>query len=118
METVNLHQFVNDLKLSKAFTQKQCLVIDNLYIYFNNLKVYKVIIAVNPDMMKKAKKLGFTSCYKTIFIDDVPIKVDEQKVDKGKYIAIYNPNNTNCTICHGEVDEEEQIRNLKRPNIC
>lgn len=117
MASITLHQFVIDLKASKAFTQKQCIVIENLFIYFNDLKVYKVIISINPDMMKKAKKLGFTNNYKVIFFDDIPIKVPEQNVSKGKYIAIYNPNNTDCLICHGEVDESEQIRNLKRPNI-
>ena len=118
MSPVDLHTFVRDLKASKAFTQKQCLVIENLFIYFNDFQVYKVIIAINPNMMKKAKKLGFTNNYKVIYFDDVPIKVDEFNVDKGKYIAVYNPNNTCCTICRGEIDEEEQVKNLKRRNIC
>lgn len=30
---ISIHQFVKDLKLAKVFTQKQCLVIENLYIY-------------------------------------------------------------------------------------
>ena len=45
---VNIHEFVKDLRSAKVFTTKQCLVIENLYIYFRDLKVYKVIIAVNP----------------------------------------------------------------------
>ena len=52
-----IHDFVKDLKLSKTFTQKQCIVIENLYIYFEDLMVYKVVIAIHPDMLKKAKKL-------------------------------------------------------------
>ena len=110
MTAVDLHEFINDLKLTKAFTQKQCIVIENIYVYFNDLKVYKVVIAINPSMMKKAKRLGFDSLYKTIFMDDVLIKVKEFDVSKGKYIAIYNPNNTDCSIYNGEVDEYTQIK--------
>ena len=55
MKPITIHQFVKDMKLAKVFTQKQCLVIENLYIYFNDLKVYKVIIALNPLMMKKQR---------------------------------------------------------------
>ena len=86
---VDLHEFINDLKLTKAFTQKQCIVIENIYVYFNDLKVYKVVIAINPLMMKKAKRLGFDSQYKTIFMDDVLIKVKEFDVSKCKYIYSY-----------------------------
>ena len=121
MEPVDLHQFVKDLKLNRMVTQKQCTVIDNLFIYFNDLKVYKVVIQANPLMMKKAKKLGIDREYVTIFMDDIPIKVDttysaladkELHVEHGKYIAIYNPNTADCGIYHGEESEEDQLRNL------
>lgn len=52
---MNIHDFVKQLRLSKVYTSKQTTVIDNLYIYFNNMKVYKVIAAINPSMKKKAK---------------------------------------------------------------
>lgn len=113
MEPVDLHQFVKDLKLNRMVTQKQCTVIDNLFIYFNDLKVYKVVIQANPLMMKKAKKLGIDREYVTIFMDDIPIKVDKElHVEHGKYIAIYNPNTADCGIYHGEESEEDQLRNL------
>lgn len=112
---MNIHEFVNSLKQTKVFTTKQCIVIDNLLIYFNNLKVYKVIIAVNPNLMKKAKKLGLTSQYSTTFFDDVLITVpDVKNISKGRFIAIYNPNNGNCSIYEGEVTEQEQIEKFKR----
>ena len=127
MKPVDIHQFVKDLKLAKCFTQKQCVVIENLFIYFNDLKVYKVIVYTNPDMSKKAKKLGFGNVYKTIIMDEIPIYVKDLNLaagaasghacNKGKFIAIYNPNTTECTICTGEESEEEQIEKLKRPNI-
>ena len=113
MNPVDLHQFVKDLKLSRKVTQKQCTMIDNIFIYFNDLKVYKVVVQANPLMMKKAKKLGIEKEYTTIFMDDIAIKVDKElHVDKGKYIAIYNPNTADCGIYHGEESEEDQIRSL------
>lgn len=116
MSGVTLHEFVNDLRSAKVYTQKQCIVIENLYIYFEDLKVYKVIVAINPSMMKKAKRLGFDEQYRTIFMDDVKIKVTEFNVDKGRYIAIYNPNNAECSIYHGEETEAEQEHKLRRLN--
>lgn len=50
---MNIHDFVKQLRLSKVYTTKQTVVIDNLYIYINNMKVYKVVVAINPDMKKK-----------------------------------------------------------------
>jgi len=85
-----------------------------------------VIVAINPSMTKKAKKLGFETQYQTTFIDDVEIDVERDFIPedrrskqvnatKGKYIAIYNPNNSDCSIYFGEEDEIEQSRKLKRP---
>ena len=103
---INIHDFVKELKLNKTFTQKQCIVIENLYIYFENLMVYKVVIAIHPDMLKKAKKLGLNtnSGYITIFFDNVKLDIKSllPGVDKGRFIAIYNPNNATCNIYTGE----------------
>ena len=117
MKPVDIHTFVSNLKQARCFTQKQCVVIENLFIYFNDLKVYKVIVFTNPDMNKKAKKLGFCGGVKTIIMDEIPIYIKQYKCDKGKFIAVYNPNTRDCTICTGEESEEEQIEKLKRPNI-
>ena len=104
---MNIHDFVKDLKLTRVFTQKQCTVIENLYIYIEDLKVYKVVIVVHPDMLKKARRLGLDTNegYKTIFLDsqtELNIKSLLPGVEKGKYIAIYNPNNSECSLFTGE----------------
>lgn len=131
IDGVGLHEFVKDLKNAKAFTAKQCLVIENLYIYFRDLKVYKVIIAVNPLMLKKARKLGLNSQYSTIYFDDIPIRLPFGSAAKGlvpdltnsspsgrgtlcsaAYIALYNPNDGTCSVFNGEETEEEQINKL------
>ena len=113
MNEVNIHEFVNDLNNAKVFTAKQCLVIENLYIYFRNLRVYKVIIAVNPLMLKKAKKLGLNGPYITTYFDDIPISVPNLAVSKGSYIALYNVNNGTCSVFSGEETEEEQRAKLE-----
>ena len=108
MESIGIHDFVKDLKLSKLFTQKQCVVIENLYIYFEDLMVYKVIIAIHPGMVKKANKLGLhtTTGYITTYMDGVKLNAKSllPNVEKGRYIAIYNPNNAECSIYTGEED--------------
>ena len=114
VNALTVHDFVKDLRINKLFTSKQSLVIENLYIYFEDLKVYKVIIAIHPSMMKKAKKLGFNELYTTVFLDDVKIKVDEIDVSIGKYICIYNLSTQDCAIYHGEESEEEQRRKIKK----
>ena len=110
---VGLHEFVKDLKSAKVFTTKQCLVIENLYIYFRDLKVYKVIIAVNPLMLKKAKKLGLNSQYITTYFDDTPISIPNLSLSNGSYIALYNLNDGTCSVFNGEETEEEQRAKLE-----
>ena len=111
MQPVSLHELVKDLKITKQVPEKQCKYIDNLFIYFSDLKVYKVVVQVNPLMLKKARKVGLNSEYNIIFLDDIPITVDKElNVNKGNYIALYNPNNADCSIYCGEETEEEQAQ--------
>ena len=112
MNGISINEFVKDLKTAKLFTAKQCLVIENLYIYFKDMKVYKVIIAVNPSMLKKAKKLGLNSPYITTFFDDVPINIPDLKISSGSYIALYNVNDQTYSVFSGEESEEEQMAKL------
>ena len=111
-----LNEFITHLKLTKAYTSKQLLVIDYISIYLNDSKVYKVIIVPNPSMMKKATKLGLND-YKTIFFDSVnpndAISI-KHAPKKGKCIIMYYPNNDNdYSIYEGEIDESTQINKLK-----
>ena len=112
MNGISLHEFVRDLKTAKLFTAKQCLVIENLYIYFKDMKVYKVIIAVNPSMLKKAKKLGLNSQYITTFFDDIKISIPTLNISSGSYIALYNVNDQTYSVFSGEESEEEQMAKL------
>ena len=70
--------------------------------------VYRVVIAIHPEMLKKAKKLGLCTDtgYITIFLDNVKLDIKSllPVVEKGRFIAIYNPNNAECNIYTGEED--------------
>ena len=57
---------------------KHPISVSSLMISISNI-VYKVIIAVNPLMMKKAKKLGIDVQYKTIIFDDLAIDLNKMK---------------------------------------
>ena len=115
---MNVHEFIKHLKLSKVFSAKQSIVIDNVFIYFEDLKVYKVVLQVNPSMMKKAKKLNINSEYITMFMDgpkQTKLKFDEDikhELDKGKYIAIYDIHRITCSVYPGEENEEAQMKRL------
>ena len=115
MKPMDLHEYVKNIKLAGIFHQKQCTVIENLYIYFKDLRVYKVIVAVVPEMMKKAKRLGLYSQYTITCLKhcEYPIIVKEFDVSKGSYIAVYNPNTSECSIYDGEKDEMEQFKGLQ-----
>ena len=118
---ITISEFIINLKITKAYTSKQARVIDFISIYVNDSKVYKVIIAVNPLMMKKAKKLGIDTQYKTIFFDDVDIDLNElkKKCSKGKFIIMYYPNDKNneLNVYEGEDDESTQMNKLKRARM-
>ena len=117
MNNYTIHEYVKDMKLKhKYFTNKQCRVIDNLYMYMSDANIYRIVVNINPDMLKAAKKLGFE---KEHIIFDVHQKVYvEEKYNRGKFILIYDVNNGNCDVFGGEITEEEQIEKLKRGNIC
>ena len=118
---ITISEFIINLKITKAYTSKQARVIDFISIYVNDSKVYKVIIVVNSLMMKKAKKLGIDTQYKTIFFDDVDIDLNElkKKCSKGKFIIMYYPNDKNneLNVYEGEDDESTQMNKLKRARM-
>ena len=106
-----IHEFVSDLMKAKVFSSKQCIVIENLYIYVHDSEVYKVVLAVNSNLMKKAKKLGIDVPYKTYFME-VKLKLDN-KCSTGSFIILYDVNTKSCNIFNGEISEEEQLQKIK-----
>ena len=112
-----LNEFITYLKLSKAYTTKQLIVIDYIAIYISDSCVYKVIIATNPAQMSKAKKLGLNQ-FKTIYFDEpAMLNITDDRIAHGKYIIMYYPNThgqCNYQIYSGEVTESEQLKSLAK----
>ena len=115
---MNVHDFVHHLMLSKVFTSKQAVVIDNVFIYFDDLKVYKVVLQINPSMMKKAKRIGLNNTYQTIYFDGpslMKLKFDEDNKDdvaKGRFYCVYNLHTRTANVYNGEETEKQQLMNL------
>lgn len=101
MSEFNIHSFVKDLKLKKYFTQKQTPFIDKIYIYFNDLNVYKVIIVAQQESMKICKKLGLLNIYNVF------------EKDFGKLKIEYDPKNLDANLYTGEESESQQIYDMK-----
>ena len=116
---MNVHEFIKYLKSSKVFSSKQSIVIDNVFIYFEDLNVYKVVLQVNPSMMKKAKRLNINGEYITTYFDGptgTKLRFDEDtkhELDKGKYIAIYDIHKTSCNVYPGEETEDAQMKRIQ-----
>ena len=117
-DDMTVHEFIAHLKSTKAFTMKQSVVIDNVFIYFEDLKVYKAILQINPSMMKKAKRLGIDSGYITYYFDgptSTKLRFDEDtkhELTKGRFIAIYDIHKITCSVYHGEESEDAQLKRL------
>ena len=116
---MNVHEFIKHLKSSKVFSSKQSVVIDNVFIYFEDLNVYKVVLQINPSMMKKAKRLNINNEYQTIYFDgptSMKLRFDEdtkRELDKGKFIAIYDIHRTSCSVYPGEESEDVQMKRIQ-----
>lgn len=113
---MNIFEFITQLKLKKVYTSKQTIVIDRIAVYINDNTVYKYILMINPNMMKKAKRLGLTSKYEIFDKDIEPTKLETTfpQTEKGRYIIMIDPSNMNVNVYAGEVTEQEQFKTLKR----
>ena len=109
---MDVYEFISELRRRGVFTIKQTMVIETVNIYVNNGVVYKVIVHVDPSVLKKAKKLGLNNEY---IIHNMNEKLKlEDKYCKGKVIIIYNTRNNTADVYEGENTEQEQVSNLKR----
>lgn len=113
MSEFNIHSFVKDLKLKKYFTQKQTPFIDKIYIYFNDLNVYKVIIVAQQESMKICKKLGLLNIYNVFEKDFGKLKIEYETAKNGKFLIIYDPKNLDANLYTGEESESQQIYDMK-----
>ena len=109
---MDVYEFITELKKRGIFTVKQTMVIEGVNIYVNDGVVYKVIIHVDPAVLKKAKKLGLNGEY---VIHNMTEKLKlEDKFSKGRVIIMYDTRKNKADVYEGENSEQEQVRRLKR----
>ena len=106
---INIFDYIKQLKLSKIITTKQLKFIENIFFYIEDLKVYKFIIAVKPEMFKRAKRFGLTSLYDVHYVDQIRISEPLANTSRGRFILIYNPGLNEVTVTEGE-DSMPQIK--------
>jgi len=104
---MDIYDFIDKLRSNKYFTIKQLAHIETINIYTDNLNVYKVMLAVYPDELKKARKLGLKQQY-IIYEEDFgkikqPKFIETQTdLSQGKYLFIYKPYNRDVIVWDGE----------------
>jgi len=110
---MEVYNFIDKLRNDKVFTAKQLSHIETVYIYMNDLNVYKVILAVYPSELKKAKKCGLKQIY-TIFERDFgKLKEPCPGTKSGRYLMLYKPYNQTISCYTGEqVDPKEVRKNM------
>jgi len=104
---MEIYDFIEKLRRDKYFTIKQLAHIETINIYIDNLNVYKVMLMVYPDELKKARKLGLKDqfiIFEKYFGKIKPPKIENCKTDisKGKYLLMYKPYNRDITAWEGE----------------
>ncbi len=109
---MNVYDYIKELKRKGLFKVKYSIVVENIILYVNNSCVYRVIFQVNPDMLKKAKKLGLNSSYVKCDIQSEKIKL-EDKYKNGRIIIMYDITKDKADVYEGEISEEEQKNRLK-----
>ena len=98
----NIYDFIKELKLNKVITTKQLPFIENIFFYVEDLTIYKYVISVRPELLKRAKRVGLKLLYD--IHDNISVKIKEPLTNtaKGRFILIFNPGNSEITIAEGE----------------
>ena len=116
---MDVNGFISELKRIGLFKVKQSIVVEGINIYVNDCEVYKIMLHVNPAMMKKAKKLGLESEY---IIHDMTGKgyklLLDEKCKKGKFIVMYDVGKNESYTYEGENSELEQARKYIKKLRC
>ena len=113
---MDVYDFIRNIKSQGLMKVKHCIVLESVYIYVKDGNVYKFILHVNPDMLKKAKKLGLDGEYISYHPGNIKLKLEE-KYRKGSFIIIYDLSKNEANVYDGEVSEQEQIEKLKCKRI-
>lgn len=97
-----IFDYIKELKLNKTITTKQLPFIENIFFYVEDLMIYKYIISVRPELLKRANRVGLKLMYDIHDNINVLIKEPLPNTSKGRFILMYDPGINNITITEGE----------------
>ena len=116
---MDVYGFIKEIKRIGLFKVKQSIVVEGINIYVNDGEVYKIMLHVNPAMMKKAKKLGLNSEYVIYDMKDKGYKLlMDEKCKKGKFIVMYDVGKNESYTYDGENSELEQAKKYIKKLRC
>ena len=100
---MDVYYYIDNYLKGNVYTIKQLRFIENIFIYVDDLTVYKVVIGVNPLTLNKSKKYGLHEQF-IIYdnVDRVLLKEDIKGTSKGKYMYQYKPYNREINVWLGE----------------
>ena len=112
---MNLYEFIEEIKKMGLYKVKMSMYVESINIYVNDEKVYKLMLHVNPDVLKKAKKVGLNQEYVIYDLSEkgMKIKMDE-KFKYGYYIIIWDLSKNEPKVYEGENSEMNQFNYLKK----
>jgi len=104
---MDIYDLITELRNNKLFTIKQLSHVQSIGFYVSDLNVYKIVIAVYPNELKKAAKLGLKNQYNFFTKDFGKIKEPLEGTAKGRYILLYKPYNKEIIVSEGEENGDQ-----------
>ena len=102
---VDLYQYVQLLRERGIIKSKQTLFLDSLCLYTNNGQVYKIMLTVDPKLMKRARKVGIREPL-TLIKNNLPknkiISPHKVNIDNGLFMIQYIFKNQTFNCLPGE----------------
>lgn len=117
---MTLHEFLDQLKMMGIYRVKMSGYVDTINIYVKDQMAYKVMLHLNPDTLKKAKKkVGLDQEYVIHSLKHNQYKICmEDKFKQGNYIIIWDLHKGTFNVYEGESSEIDQLNNIKRLVSC
>ena len=112
---MNVYEFIEEIKKMVLYKVKMSMYVETINIYVCNEKVYKLMLHVNPDVLKRAKKVGLNQEYVIYDLSDKGMKIKmDDKFKQGYYIIIWDLSKNVTQVYEGENSEMNQFNYIKK----
>jgi len=110
---MDIYDLIAKLRNDKLFTIKQLSHIQSIGFYISDLNVYKIVLVVYPNELKKAAKVGLKNQYTFFNRGFGKIKEPLEGTAKGRYILLYHPYNREIIVSEGEEGPNTVTKNKR-----